>query len=78
MNKTAQDKFTYGETLNSKELNQLPIVDRCRYVVSNYFPKGFSVKEVHNKLIELNELNMLYSPSEIRSALIQFYGSPNE
>lgn len=72
----AQQKFRLGKELDGKEIMDLNIVDRCRYVVDSYFKKGFSADEVHLKLVEINPLNELFTPMEIYDALCEYYGKP--
>lgn len=76
---TTQNKFLQGEKLEPRELLDLPMVDRCRYIVTEYYPKGFSVMEITSKLNELHPQPWMnhYDPMTVREALVEFYGKPD-
>jgi hypothetical protein len=74
----AKQKFLAGKELSSKEILELSMVDRCRYVVGYYFHSGFSAGEVAQKLNELHPDGDVghYTPMEVHEALVEFYGKP--
>lgn len=79
LKEAAQDKFRRGLDMTYDELCQLEMVDRCRYVVTKYFPNGFSAGEVASKLNSLHpQPDLHYTPMEVHEALVQFYGQPDQ
>lgn len=70
----AKQKFATGKAMRGSELRLLPLLDRVRYVVNRFFPRGATAVEATRKLRDLRAIGPGVTVLDVADELERFWG----